>query len=217
MPKTKQSPSWEPTGDTFIARCDEKDCRYNFHQYAVHSDLNSNRLLVTDMDGNDEFETDSHLDCITKEEVWLDYVREVAQTGDDYLGSFTVKQSRKQTWSVTLANWLGNKDRGLLIVRGRRVGRKSVTPDQFPLAVSQYLEMVKGATRFTTKAVHSVDELKALQSKGDFRVTSTDRHNHTRIRFTLDVPFTQNQNKRAVMKVARKRLQLQRAGKEQPC
>jgi hypothetical protein len=135
------------------------------------------------------------------------YVQSVAETGNDYLGVFSVTEKQSQTWTILLGNWLGNSTKGMLIIKGRRKGRKSVLPLQFPTSVSEYLEMDRGHALFTTRAVHSLDELRQLQRQtGEFQILRNEK-TWTRIRFTLDVGVTKPQLKRAVMRAARKSLQ----------
>lgn len=206
MRTNTQKKQWEPTGDTFIDRCDDKDCRFDFHQYAIHSDVSSNRLLITDTDGNEEFETDSYLDCTTQPDVMRDYLQMVANTGDDYLGALNVTIKKSQMWTVTLKRWIGANTQGLIIASGRRKGHKTVRPADFPSAVAEFLEMKKLYTRYVTTAAKSIAEL--YQLAGDtFQVVPRGRNElSTRIRFTLDVPLTQTQNKRAVAAKARQAL-----------
>jgi hypothetical protein len=158
------------------------------------------------MDGNEEYETDSYLECLKSPETMRAYVETVAETGDDYLGVFSVTEKRTQTWTAVLANWIGNSSKGMLIVSGRRKGRKSVLPLQFPAAVGEFLEMDKSNALFTTRAVHSIEELHRLQQAGDFQILR-NKGTHARIRFTLDVPVSKPQFKRAVIQTARKQLQ----------
>lgn len=203
----EKEPHWEPTGDTFIEPCNDKSCAFAFHQYAIHSDLHSQRVLITDMDGNREYEIeDGESIPRTSPETWLAYCTSVAETGNDYLGTFIVPRSCSQTWTVKLCTWLGAKERGLRIIKGRCAGRSYVIPIRMPKSVLDYLEADTSRALFTSNAVHSFTELRQIQDSGGFEILRGSNNLRMTIRFRLDVAYPAPQIKRKLMKMARKEL-----------
>lgn len=204
MTKQKE-PQWEPSGDTFISRCDVKGCAFAFHRYAIHCDLNSQRVLITDMDGNPEYEIErGERTPETQPDTWRDYCASVAETGNDYLSAFIVPQSCPQTWTVKLSAWLGARERGLRIVQGRRAGHSYVIPLRFPKSVLEYLEADTSRAFFTSNAIHSFTELKQTQESGGFEILRGSSDLRMKIRFRIDVAYPAVQIKRKLMKLARR-------------
>lgn len=175
-----------------------------------------------DSDGNhesfeSEFEGEALEDevssyCKDAEQSWIDYAQDCAQTGEDPLGQFNVRQTvnKKENWVIWFTDWIGREEHGYAVIDGRhgsvKPGRTDIkSPHQFSKEVAEYLQLKKVGDRYCMEGVTLEDIRNSVGYVSNAQ--SVDGKRYMKLQITYDKPRNARDVAKDVKAAAKKSLE----------